>query len=108
MPQLAADVPGQIKFVPEQQGEREAATTAADRAGCFRSACRDCGGRLRSPVADARRFSSPGLLRPHLHLPLCGGWQDLDVMAESSPWLAFSNFDMPRFLNGARLRRSKR
>lgn len=91
MPQLAADVPVQRKFGPKES--------------CCRSTCQDCsGGRiLQNP--ERRRFSSLGLQKPPLHLPL---WHDLDTMSDSSLWTVLSNFNMPHFFSGARLRRSKR
>ncbi|XP_008299058.1 microtubule-associated serine/threonine-protein kinase 3-like isoform X3 [Stegastes partitus] len=86
MPQLAADVPVQRKFGPKE------------------STCQDClGGRhLLNP--EGRRFSSSGLQKPPVHLPL---WHDLDTMSDSSLWTVLSNFNMPHFFSGARLRRSK-
>lgn len=54
---------------------------------------------------ESRRFSSTGLPKPPLHLPL---WHDSDAMSDSSLWTVLSNFSMPHFYGGARLRRSKR
>lgn len=92
MPQLAADVTVQRKFGPKESC-------------CCRSTCQDySGGRiLLNP--EIHRFSSQGFQKPPLHLPL---WHDLDTMSDSSLWTVLSNFNMPHFLSGARLRRSKR
>lgn len=87
MPQLAADVPVQRKFGPKE------------------STCQDCSGGRNLPNPDNRRFSSSGLQKPPVHLPL---WHDLDTMSDSSLWTVLSNFNMPHFFSGARLRRSKR
>ncbi|TKS84860.1 Microtubule-associated serine/threonine-protein kinase 4 [Collichthys lucidus] len=92
MPQLAADVPVQRKFGPKESC-------------CCRSTCQDCGvGRILTNP-ERHRFSSVGLQKPPLHLPL---WHDLDTMSDSSLWTVLSNFNMPHFFSGARLRRSKR
>lgn len=94
MPQLVADVPAQRKFGLEES--------------CSRSVCQDCPGGHVLPNPDSRRFSSPGLLKPPLHFPLSGCWHDLETMSDSSLWTVLSNFNMPHFFSGARLRRSKR
>lgn len=87
MPQLAADVPVQRKFGPKE------------------STSQDCSGGRNLLNSDSRRFSSSGLQKPPVHLPL---WHDLDTMSDSSLWTVLSNFNMPHFFSGARLRRSKR
>lgn len=91
MPQLAADVPVQKKFGPKES--------------CCRSTCQDCFGARLLLNLESRRFSSLALQKPPLHLPL---WHDLDTMSESSLWTVLSNFNMPHFFSGSRLRRSKR
>lgn len=91
MPHLAADVPVQRKFGPKESH--------------CRSTCQDCSGGRILPNPESRRFSSQGLQNPHLHLPF---WHDLDTMSDSSLWTVLSNFNMPHFFSGARLRRSKR
>lgn len=92
MPQLAADVPVQRKFGPKEES-------------CCRSTCQDCSGGHVLLNPESRRCSSLGLQKPPLHLPL---WHDLDTMSDSSLWTVLSNFNMPHFFSGARLRRSKR
>lgn len=68
--------------------------------------------------APSRRFSSPAFLRAASPgfgpgsgsgLPPCC-WHELDTMSASDAglWTMLSNFSMPHFLSGARLRRSKR
>lgn len=91
MPQLAADVTVQRKFGPKES--------------CYRSTCQDCSGGRILLNPEIHRFCSQGLHKPPLHLPL---WHDLDTMSDSSLWTVLSNFNMPHFLSGARLRRSKR
>lgn len=86
MPQLAADVPAQRKF------------------GAKDGACQDRSGGHNLLNPGGRRFSS-GSQKPPLHLPL---WHDVETMSDSSPWTVLSNFSMPHFFSGARLRRSKR
>ncbi|CAB1318678.1 unnamed protein product, partial [Coregonus sp. 'balchen'] len=102
MPQLAADVPvQQSKF-----GALEEEGGCSSRGACRRDYCR---GRVapHPHVTDTRCVSSPGLLSPHIPLPE-GGWHDFGTMSDSSLWTVLSNFTMPHFLSGARLRRSKR
>jgi len=95
MPQLAADVPVHRKFGPQE---------SCCRGTCPDSSSSSSGGRF--PLnPESRRFSSPGLRKPPLHLPL---WHDSDTMSDSSPWTVLSNFNTPHFFSGARLRRSKR
>lgn len=91
MPQLAADVHVQRKFGPKESS--------------CRSTSQDCaaGRILLNP--EVRQCSSPGLQKPPLHLPL---WHDLDTMSDPNLWTVLSNFNMPHFFSGARLRRSKR
>ena len=91
MPQLAADVPVQRRFGPKERG--------------CRSTCQDSSGGHVFLNSESRRFSSSGHQKPPLHLPL---WHDLDTMSDSSLWTVLSNFNMPSFFSGARLRRSKR
>ena len=91
MPQLAADVPVQRKFGPKES--------------CCRSTCQDCTGGYILLNPESHRSSSLGLQKPSLHLPL---WHDLETMSDSSLWTVLSNFNMPHFFSGARLRRSKR
>lgn len=102
MPQLAADVPvQQSKFAAlEEEG------VCSSRGACL---CDCCRGQVapHPHFTDTRRFSSPGLLRPHVPLP-GGGWHDFGTMSDSSLWTVLSNFTMPHFLSRARLRRSKR
>lgn len=86
MPQLAADVSVQRKFGPKE------------------GTWQDCSGSRHLLNPDRRRFSS-GPQKPSLHLPL---WHDVDTMSDSSPWTTLSNFNVPHFFSGARLRRSKR
>lgn len=91
MPQLPADVPMQRKVGPQE--------------GCCRRTGHNCfGGHLLNPDSSSR-FFSPALQKSSSHLPL---WHDLDTMSESSLWTLLSNFNMPHFLSGARLRRSQR
>ncbi|KAK5614678.1 Microtubule-associated serine/threonine-protein kinase 4 [Crenichthys baileyi] len=85
MPQLAADVPVQRKFGPKE------------------STCQQCSGGHNLLYPSSRRFSSVPQ-KPPLHLPL---WHDVDTMSDSSPWMVLSNFNMPHFFSGARLRRSQ-
>ncbi|MED6270424.1 Microtubule-associated serine/threonine-protein kinase 4 [Characodon lateralis] len=85
MPQLAADVPVQRKFGPKE------------------STCQQCTGGHNLLCPSSRRFSSVPQ-KPPLHLPL---WHDVDTMSDSSPWMVLSNFNMPHFFSGARLRRSQ-
>lgn len=86
MPQLPADV--QRKF-----------------GGGGRSTCQDCAGGRVLVNPERRRCSSTGFPKPPFQLPL---WPDLDTMSDSSLWTLLSNFNMPHFYGGARLRRSKR
>ncbi|KAI4817213.1 hypothetical protein KUCAC02_009489 [Chaenocephalus aceratus] len=90
MPQLAADVPVQRRFGPKESG--------------CRSTCQDSSGGRVLLNSESRRVSSSGHQKPPLHLPL---WHDLDTMSDSSLWTVLSNFNMPSFFSGARLRRSK-
>lgn len=91
LPQLPADVPMQRKVGPQE--------------GCCRRTGQSCcGGHLLNPESSSR-FFSPALQKSSSHLPL---WHDLDTMSESSLWTLLSNFNMPHFLSGARLRRSQR
>ncbi|KAK5852304.1 hypothetical protein PBY51_023783 [Eleginops maclovinus] len=90
MPQLAADVPVQRRFGPKESGGR--------------SACQDCSGGRILLNSESRRSSSSGHQKPPLHLPL---WHDSDTMSDSTLWTVLSNFNMPSFFSGARLRRSK-
>lgn len=87
MPQLPADVPVQRKFGPKE------------------STCQDCSRGHHLLNSDSHRFCSSSLQKPPLHLPL---WHDLDTMSDSSLWTVLSNFNMPHFFSGARLRRSQR
>lgn len=87
MPQLPADVPVQRKFGPKE------------------NTCQDSSRGHNLSSSDSHRFCSPGLQKPPLHLPL---WHDLDTMSDSSLWTVLSNFNMPHFFSGARLRRSQR
>ena len=91
MPQLPADVPVQGKFGPKES--------------CCRSTCKDCFGRCFLLKSESLRFSSLVLQKSPLTLPL---GHDLDTMSDSTLWTALSNFNVPHFLSGARLRRSKR
>lgn len=79
MSQLLADVPGTIECFPGSAGGEH---------------------------ASAHHLLAPGLLRSLPSLPSC--WHDSQVMSDSSFWTVLSNFSMPHFLTGARLRRSKR
>ncbi|KAM3599341.1 uncharacterized protein V6R79_004137 [Siganus canaliculatus] len=98
MPQLPADVPVHRKF-----GAQEHRSSFQDCCCCCSSSSSSGGGRI--PLnADSCRFSSLGPQKPPSHLPL---WHDLDTMSDSSLWTMLSNFNMPHFFSGARLRRSK-
>ncbi|CAG5867586.1 unnamed protein product [Menidia menidia] len=85
MPQLAADVSVQRKFGPKDSTYKDSSR----------------GRNLLNP--DGHRFSS-GPQKPPLHLPL---WYDREMMSDSSPWTSLSNFNIPNFFSGSRLRRSK-
>lgn len=86
MPQLAADAAAQRKLEPQ------------------RGICQDCSGGHNLLNPHIRRFSS-GPHKLPLHLPLC---HDVDTMSDCSPWTTLSNFNVPHYFSGARLRRSKR
>lgn len=91
MPQLPADVPMQRKVGPQE--------------GCCRRTGQNCFGGHLLLNPESCRFFSPALQKSSSHLPV---WHDLDTMSESSLWTLLSNFNMPHFLSGARLRRSQR
>lgn len=91
MPQLPADVPMQRKVGPQE--------------GCWRRTGQNCFGGHLLLNPESCRFFSPALQKSSSHLPL---WHDLDTMSESGLWMLLSNFNMPHFLSGARLRRSQR
>ncbi|KAK1884121.1 Microtubule-associated serine/threonine-protein kinase 4 [Dissostichus eleginoides] len=62
---------------------------------------------LAADVPVQRRFGpkeSGCHQKPPLNLPL---WHDLDTMSDSSLWTVLSNFNIPSFFSGTRLRRSK-
>lgn len=91
MPQLPADVPMQRKAGPQE--------------GCCRRTAHSCVGGHLLLNPESCRFFSPALQKSSSHLPL---WHERDTMSESSLWTLLSNFNMPHFFSGARLRRSQR
>lgn len=88
MLQRAADVYGRTSVVTERQAGR---TSQDSCVGCLF-------------LVEARHFSS--LSFPRQLRALWG--HDFGTMSDSSLWTLLSNFSMPHFISGARLRRSKR
>lgn len=88
MLQRAADVRGRTSVVAERCAGR---TSQDSCVGCLL-------------LLEARHFSS--LSFPRQLRALWG--RDFGTMSDSSLWTLLSNFPMPHFISGARLRRSKR